>query len=61
MCESAPDVPTKLTCTGDAVAGASLAAVSVTTTELFGLNEIWRGRSRYAGRQIIYGNRRSYR
>ena len=43
VCESAPDVPTKLTCTGAAVVGASLAAVSVTTTGLFALNEIVAG------------------
>ena len=43
VCESVPDVPTKLTCTGVGVAGAVLAAARVTTTGLFGLREICAG------------------
>jgi hypothetical protein len=40
VCVNVPDVPTKLTCTGVVVAGASLAAVNVTTTGLFAVTEI---------------------
>jgi hypothetical protein len=39
VCESVPEVPTKLTVTGP-VTGALLAAVSVTTTGVFGVTEI---------------------
>jgi hypothetical protein len=40
VCDSVPEVPTKLTRTAVGVAGASLAAVSVTTTELFAFTEM---------------------
>jgi hypothetical protein len=39
-CVNVPDVPTRLTCTGVVVVGASLAAVSVIATELFAVTEI---------------------
>src|SRR5882757_10596767 len=40
VCVNVPDVPTKRTCTGVGVAGASLAAVSVTTSGLFAVTDI---------------------
>ena len=40
MCDSVPEVPTKLTTTGACVAGALLAAVNVTTTGVPGVTEM---------------------
>ena len=43
MCDNAPEVPTKLTRTGDAVAGASAAAVNVIVAGFAGVTEIVEG------------------
>jgi hypothetical protein len=43
VCDSVPEVPTKLTCTGAVVAGASFAAVSVITTGFVEVSEIVAG------------------
>ena len=40
VCDNVPEVPVKRTCTGVAVAGASLAAVSVTASGLFTVSEM---------------------
>jgi hypothetical protein len=43
VCDNAPEVPTKLTRTGDAVAGASAAAVNVIVAGFAGVTEIVEG------------------